>query len=80
MPLRIGLELPEIENKLRAKGGRGGEGRINYKFGVNMLPSPNSLYPPHNRPMNPRDKVLRQGRDFNWGTSRPRRWQANASK
>ena len=28
------------------------------------LPSPSSLCLPHNRPMNLRDKVWRQGRDF----------------
>jgi len=42
--------------------------------------SPSSLCSPHDRPMNLRDKVLRQGRDFNWGAGRLRRWQANASK
>ena len=39
-----------------------------------LLPSQSLLCSPHNRPMNPRDKVLKQGRDFNWGVSRPRRW------
>ena len=32
------------------------------------------------RPTNPRDEVLRQGRDFNRGVGRPKRWQASASK
>ena len=39
-----------------------------------LLPSQSLLCSPHNRPMNLRDKVLRQGRDFNWGVSQPRRW------
>ena len=30
-----------------------------------VLPSPSSLCSPHHRPMNPRDEVLRQRRDFN---------------
>ena len=30
--------------------------------------------------MNLRDEVLKQGREFNGGASRPRRWQARASK
>ena len=38
-----------------------------------LLLSQSLLCSPHNRPMNPRDKVLRQGRDFNWGVSQPRR-------
>ena len=32
------------------------------------------------RSMNPRDEVLRQGRDFNRGVGRPKRWRASASK
>ena len=35
-----------------------------------MLLSPNSLCLPHDRPLNPRDEVLRQGRDFNPGAGR----------
>ena len=30
-----------------------------------LLPSPSSLCSPHDRPMNLRDEVWRQGRDFN---------------
>ena len=45
-----------------------------------LFPSPSSLYSPHDKPMNLRDKMLRQGRDFNWGACRLRRWQASASK
>ena len=38
-----------------------------------VLPSPGSLCSPHQRPMNPSNEVLRQGRDFNQGAGRPRR-------
>ena len=57
--------------------GDGGSGR-----GVGVLPSPSSssLCSLHNRPMNARDQVLRQGRDFNQGAGRRRRWQASGSK
>ena len=44
-----------------------------------MLLSPSSLTSPHDRPMNPRDEGLRQGRDFNQGASSPRKWQASQS-
>ena len=42
--------------------------------------SPSSLCSLNGRPMNPRDEVLRQGRDFNPGAGRLRRWQGSASK
>ena len=45
-----------------------------------ISPSPSSLFLAHDRPMNPRDEALRQGRDFNQGASRPRRWMASTSK
>ena len=45
-----------------------------------MLPSPSSLCLLHDRPRNPRDKMFRQGRDFNEGTRRQRRWQVRNSK
>ena len=39
-----------------------------------VLPTPSSLCSlPNDRPMNLRDEVLRKGRDFNQGASRPRR-------
>ena len=44
-----------------------------------MLLSPSSLCSLYNRPRNPRNKMLRQGRDFNQGASRPRRWRARTS-
>ena len=47
---------------------------------ASLLPSASSLCSPHDRPMNPRDKVPSQGRDFNRGADRPRRWQASTSK
>ena len=47
---------------------------------ISLLLSPSSLCSPQARPVNPRDEVLKQGRDFNWGASRLRRWQANTSK
>ena len=47
---------------------------------MRLSPSPSSLCSLQDRPVNPRDEVLRQGRDFNQGASRPRRWQASASK
>ena len=34
----------------------------------------------HQAPVNPRDKVLRQERDFNRGAGRPTSWQASTSK
>ena len=45
-----------------------------------LLASPGSLCSLHDRPRNPRDEMSRQGRDFNRGSGRPRRWQASASK
>ena len=45
-----------------------------------LLLSSSSLCSPHDRPMNTRDKVLRQGRDFNLRTGRPRIWQSRTSK
>ena len=54
--------------------------RSNSHIRTELLPSPSLLCSPHNRPVNLRDKVLRQGRDFKWGVSQPRRWQASASK
>ena len=47
---------------------------------ISLLLSPSSLCSPQARPVKPRDEVLKQGRDFNWGASRLRRWQANTSK
>ena len=44
-----------------------------------MLLSPSLLCLLHNRPRNPRNKILRQGRDFNQGASRLRRWRARTS-
>ena len=44
-----------------------------------MLLSPSSLSSPHNRPMNPREEGLKQGRDFNQGASSQRKWQASES-
>ena len=44
-----------------------------------LLLSPSSLCLLHDRPMNPRGGVEAK-RDFNWGASRPRRWQASVSK
>ena len=39
-----------------------------------VLPTPSSLCSlPNSRPMNLRDEMLRKGRDFNQGASRPRR-------
>ena len=38
-----------------------------------LLLSPSSFCLLQNRPMNLRDEVLRQGRDFNWGAGRLRR-------
>ena len=40
-----------------------------------ILLSPGSLCSLHNRPMKPRDEVLRQGRDFNRGAGKLRRRQ-----
>ena len=45
-----------------------------------LLLGPSLLCLLHNRPVNPRDEVLRQGRDFNRGAGRQRRWQASTSK
>ena len=45
-----------------------------------MLLSPSSFCLLHNRPMNLRDELLRQGIDFNWGDSWLRRRQASTSK
>ena len=45
-----------------------------------QIEGPSLLCLPQDRPMNPRHKVSRQGRNFNRGASRPKRWQASASK
>ena len=37
------------------------------------------LCSPQDRPMDLTEEVLRQGRYFNWGTGRPRRWHAQFS-
>ena len=49
-------------------------------FRLVVLQSPSSLCLPHDGPVKPRDKVVRQGRDFNPGAGRLSRWQASASK
>ena len=49
-------------------------------FESKMLSSPTLLCSLHDRPINLRDKILRQKEDFNQGAGRPRRWQASASK
>ena len=43
---------------------------------TNLLPSTSLLCSPK-RPMNLRDQVLRQGRDFNWGAGSLRKWQGS---
>ena len=46
----------------------------NVQMFIVVLPTPSSLCSlPNDRPMNLRDEVLRKGRDFNQGASRPRR-------
>ena len=51
---------------------------VNKKVFLSLRPC--LLHSPHHRPLNPRDKLLRQERDFNQGACRPRRWQASTSK
>ena len=51
-----------------------------FLFFFNHLLSPSLVCSPHERPVNPRVEVLRQGRGFNWGTSRPRRPLASSSE
>jgi len=47
---------------------------------VSVTKSRLTLRSPHDRRMNPKEEVLRQGRDFNWSASRPTRWQASATR
>ena len=49
------------------------------KATVHMLPSPSLLCSPHNRTMNLRDEVLRQGKRLYSESSWLRGWQASAS-
>ena len=43
---------------------------------VSVTKSRLTLHSLHDRLMNPKEEVMRQGRDFNWSAGRPTRWQA----